>query len=114
MQKTMTTSASARANKRKSPDEVVNDITHISLSIKSMDGRQLYFRVNQDTQLLKVFKEYCERKELEFDTMQFLYEGSHVRGRDTPKTLNMENGAEIYAARHQIGGGVAALNFQLG
>ncbi|TKY59987.1 Small ubiquitin-related modifier 2 [Spatholobus suberectus] len=91
--------------KRKSPPDVPNDIIFMDLSIRFQDGRRLFFKVNQDLELSRVFRDFCDRKKLEYETLQFIYEGSHINGRQTPKMLNMENGAEIFAARHQLGGG---------
>ncbi|XP_061373029.1 small ubiquitin-related modifier 2-like [Gastrolobium bilobum] len=104
--------SNGRVGKRKNPDEVAADIIYVAFSIRGQDGRQLFFKVNQDSKLIRVFRDYCHRLNLEFETMNFLYEGSYVNGkRHTPKKLNMKNGDEILAARHQTGGGVAALNF---
>ncbi|XP_020215496.1 small ubiquitin-related modifier 1-like [Cajanus cajan] len=89
--------------KRKSPPDD-SDIIHVNLSISFQDGHRLFFKVNQDLQLIKVFREFCDRRNLDYDTLKFIYEGTQVRGNQTPKTLNMEDGAEIFAARHQFGG----------
>ncbi|KAL2343352.1 hypothetical protein Fmac_004637 [Flemingia macrophylla] len=91
--------------KRKSPaDNSNNDIIHVNLSISFQDGHRLFFKVGEDLQFAKVFRDFCERKKLDYDTLKFIYDGTHVRGNQTPKMLNMEDGAEIFAARHQFGG----------
>ncbi|KAK7400099.1 hypothetical protein VNO78_11299 [Psophocarpus tetragonolobus] len=86
-------------------DEVAHDL-QINFSIIDQDGRHMYFKVHHDFELIKVFKDFCQRRNLEYEIMQFLYDGTHLKGNHTPKMLNMEDGAEIYAARHQLGGGV--------
>ncbi|KAJ1426075.1 Ubiquitin-like domain superfamily [Sesbania bispinosa] len=96
-----------QANKRKAPGEVPGDILRVNISIRGQDGRQLFFMVNQDLPLRNVFRSYCEKMNMEYETLHFLYDGKYVNGKlETPKMLNMQNGAEILAARHQTGGGV--------
>ncbi|KAH1250759.1 Small ubiquitin-related modifier 2 [Glycine max] len=91
--------------KRKSPpdDESVN------LKIKLQDGRNLFFKVNRDMKLINVFKEFCDRQKLDYETLKFIYDGFNIKGKHTAKMLNMEDDAEIVAIRPQIGGGAAAL-----
>ncbi|KAK8471675.1 hypothetical protein PHAVU_003G291050 [Phaseolus vulgaris] len=69
----------------------------------------MYFKVSQELELKNVCKEFFERRNMELHTIQFLYDDTHIRGKQTPKLLNMEDGAEIFAARHQLGGGVTAI-----
>ncbi|KAG5015376.1 hypothetical protein AAZX31_08G109100 [Glycine max] len=95
-----------RPPKRKSPDDnEATDNIQINFSIIDQDGRHMYFKVNHNLELIKVFKDFCERKNLEYETMQFLCDGIHIKGKHTPKMLNMEDDAEIFAATHQVGGG---------
>ncbi|KAK7346033.1 hypothetical protein VNO80_20546 [Phaseolus coccineus] len=97
-----------RPGKNSAVDETSKDI-QINLLVTDQDGRHMYFKVSQELELTKVFKEFCERRNLELHTMHFSYDGTHIRGNQTPKLLNMEDGAEIFAARHQLGGGVTAI-----
>lgn len=49
----------------------------------------MFFNVNQDVRLIKVFKSYCDKFNLEYETMQFLYDGVYVKGeRHTPKMVS--------------------------
>ncbi|KAL5102025.1 hypothetical protein RYX36_006352 [Vicia faba] len=96
------------ASKGKSLVKAEDDgIVYVKISIKGLDGRELFFKVNQDKFLVRAFKKYCEEMELEYHTMQFLLDdGQRIRGEhQTPKMLNVENGAEITAANPQTGGG---------
>ncbi|CAL5190009.1 unnamed protein product [Lathyrus oleraceus] len=86
-------------------------IVYVKFSIKGLDGRELFFKVNQDKFLVRAFRKYCEEMELEYHTMHFMLDdGQRIRGeRQTPKMLNIENGAEIVAAKLQTGGGSSTL-----
>ncbi|ESW28491.1 hypothetical protein PHAVU_003G291000 [Phaseolus vulgaris] len=108
MKKNMATTTTVGGLKRKSPpDDVCSDV---DLSISFQDGNKLFFKVNQNLEFAKVFRDFCDRKKLEYETLKFIHEGTQVKGRQTPKMLNLENGAEIFAVRNQVGGGVAAFD----
>ncbi|CAJ1939140.1 unnamed protein product [Sphenostylis stenocarpa] len=94
--------------RKKSPVHEASEDIQINLLVTDQDGHHMYFKVTKDLELMKVFKEFCERKNLELRSMQFLHEGTHIKGNQTPNLLNMEDGAEIFAARHQLGGGASA------
>ncbi|RDX72612.1 Small ubiquitin-related modifier 2, partial [Mucuna pruriens] len=89
--------------------QILSSHFYVLCCTPSKEGRQLFFKVVQDLELVKVFKDFCDRRNMEYETVRFLYDGAHINGRQTPKMLNMENGAEIFAARQQLGGGVATL-----
>ncbi|KAG4999886.1 hypothetical protein AAZX31_08G109200 [Glycine max] len=91
--------------KRKSPP----DDDSVNLKIKLQDGRNLFFKVNRDLKLINVFKEFCDRQNLDYETLKFIYDGFNIKGKHTARMLNMEDDAEIVAIRSQIGGGAAAL-----
>ncbi|XP_020208707.1 small ubiquitin-related modifier 1 [Cajanus cajan] len=88
----------------KKTKEDKSDIIYVNLSIVFQDGHRLYFKVHQDLQLSRVFREFCQRQKLDYDGLKFIYDGAQVKGTQTPKMVNMEDGAEIFAARHQLGG----------
>ncbi|KAL9327409.1 hypothetical protein ACSQ67_008054 [Phaseolus vulgaris] len=98
-----------RPRKNSAVDDETSKDVQINLLVTDQEGRHMYFKVSQELELKKVFKEFSERRNMELHTMQFLYDGTHIRGKQTPKLLNMEDGAEIFAARHQLGGGVTAI-----
>ncbi|XP_057420481.1 small ubiquitin-related modifier 1-like [Lotus japonicus] len=104
----MSMGSSSQPSKRKAPTEEAGPADYVHFSIKGQDGRQLFFKVNKEAKLFNAFSSYCERVNLEYETMQFLHDGQYVKGkRQTPKMLNLKNGDEIVAVRHQSGGGVA-------
>ncbi|KAE9601164.1 hypothetical protein Lal_00023999 [Lupinus albus] len=95
------------ASKRKAS----NEIDYVNFSIRGQDGSLLYYKLNSDSEFKHVFQDYCQKKRSEYATTQFLYEGQRVLGRQKPKWLNLEDGAEILAMKQVMGGGVAALSF---
>ncbi|XP_030533853.2 uncharacterized protein LOC115743268 [Rhodamnia argentea] len=77
----------------------------ISIRVRGQDDRVLFFKINPRVRLSKMFNIFCERRQLDVHTVQFLYEGNRITGRYTPYGLGMEDGAEICAFVHQSGGG---------
>ncbi|XP_014492378.1 small ubiquitin-related modifier 1 [Vigna radiata var. radiata] len=104
MKNNMATTTIAGLKRKSPPDDVCTDV---ELSISFQDGNKLFFKVKHDLEFFDVFRDFCNRKKLEFETLKFIHEGTEVKGRQTPKMLNLENGAEIFAVRSQVGGGVS-------
>ncbi|BAT74415.1 small ubiquitin-related modifier 1-like isoform X1 [Vigna umbellata] len=104
MKNNMATTTIAGHKRKSPPDDVCTDV---DLSISFQDGNKLFFKVKQNLEFFKVFRDFCNRKKLEYETLKFIHEGTEVKGRQTPKMLNLENGAEIFAVRSQVGGGVS-------
>ncbi|KAK3007266.1 hypothetical protein RJ639_017687 [Escallonia herrerae] len=69
------------------------------------DGNPVFFRINRDTKLLKVLTTFCSKKKLEYQTVQFIYNGERLNVTKTPNDLDMYNTDEIEAMVHQTGGG---------
>ncbi|KAI0529519.1 small ubiquitin-related modifier 1 isoform X1 [Dendrobium catenatum] len=78
--------------------------THINLKVKGQDGNELFFRIKRNTQLKKLINAYCERQSIGSDSIAFLFDGRRIGGEQTPHELEMEDGDEIDAMLHQIGG----------
>ncbi|CAL5416383.1 unnamed protein product [Camellia sinensis] len=70
-----------------------------------MDGVEVFFRIQTNTMLLKVLRAYCQKRNLAYNTMEFLYEGDRFLVKRTPRDLNMRDGDQIDAMMHQDGGG---------
>ncbi|WJX47180.1 hypothetical protein P8452_33901 [Trifolium repens] len=98
--------------KRKvSDDEVTEDdgTVFVNFSIRGQDGNELFFKLNQDRYFKSAFQTYCQRLNLEYGTINFMFDGKPIRGdRTTPRMLKMIDGEQIDAAKHQTGGGGAA------
>ncbi|XP_030463891.1 small ubiquitin-related modifier 1-like isoform X2 [Syzygium oleosum] len=82
-----------------------NEAEKINVVVRGQDNRILYFKINGTVRLSKMFAIYCEMRQLEVQTVQFLYEGNRITGNQTPQGLGLEDGAEICAFVHQSGGG---------
>ncbi|XP_028105822.1 small ubiquitin-related modifier 1-like isoform X1 [Camellia sinensis] len=81
----------------------------IDIKIKGQDGVEVFFRIQTNTMLLKVFRAYCQKRNLAYKTVEFLYEGDRFPVKRTPhdvKHLNMRDGDQIDAMTHQDGGGL--------
>ncbi|KAJ7971907.1 Small ubiquitin-related modifier [Quillaja saponaria] len=92
-------------SQRDSTDEAAK----INLKVKGQDGHGLFFRIKRDTQLMKLMTAFCERKETDYWSTRFLYNGQRITGKLTPDQLDMENGDEIDAMTYQTGGGCKIL-----
>ncbi|KAK7318948.1 hypothetical protein RJT34_03657 [Clitoria ternatea] len=101
----------ANYDQRKSIDNAATEITSVNFAIRDQEGRRLFFRVKENIQFRKVFKDFCDKRNFDYEVMRFIYDGHYVNGKQTPKTLNIENGEEILATIQQTGGGVADINF---
>ncbi|KAH0469935.1 hypothetical protein IEQ34_001493 [Dendrobium chrysotoxum] len=76
----------------------------INLKVKAQDGSELLFRIKRRTQLKKLIKAYCERQSIDLNSIAFLFDGRRIGGEQTADELEMEDGDEIDAMLHQIGG----------
>ncbi|KAF7837878.1 small ubiquitin-related modifier 2 [Senna tora] len=95
----MASSSNVEPNDQHSADD------KISISIKGQDGRELFYQVRRYTQLIKVMRSYCDRRQLQFETIRFIYRGKRLRPTQTPTSARLKDGAQIDAMRHQEGGG---------
>ncbi|XP_039685395.1 small ubiquitin-related modifier 2 isoform X2 [Medicago truncatula] len=107
----MSNMASNGKRKASERDEISSDDSvRINFSIRAQDGSRVFFKVNPDRYLKIPFKKYCQKSNLEYETVTFLLEGKRINGnRQTPRTLKLKNGAEIDVMKQQTGGGDEAL-----
>ncbi|XP_014521851.1 small ubiquitin-related modifier 1-like [Vigna radiata var. radiata] len=78
--------------------------THITLKVKGQNDNEVFFRIKRNTQLKKLMDGYCDRESVDFDSIVFLFDGHPLRAEQTPDELELEDGDEIDAMEHQIGG----------
>lgn len=76
----------------------------MSLTVRDQTGGEVQFKVKTTTKLLKIMNAYCDKKAVSQDHLKFLYDGSRLRGEDTPEGLDMEDGDCIDAVIEQVGG----------
>ncbi|KAI3953106.1 hypothetical protein MKW98_020301 [Papaver atlanticum] len=86
------------------PGEATEQAGFITLKIKSNDGTEVFFRTKRNTKFRKLMIAYCDRKELDINTITFLMDGTMIKAEQTPDELQLEEGDEIDAFDHQIGG----------
>ncbi|MCL7051198.1 hypothetical protein MKW94_007468 [Papaver nudicaule] len=84
--------------------EATEQVGFISLKVKSNDGSEVFFRVKRNTKFGKLMTAYCDRKELDINTVVFFMDGTRIKAEQTPDELQLEEGDEIDAFDHQIGG----------
>ncbi|KAF3673108.1 Small ubiquitin-related modifier 1 [Capsicum annuum] len=77
----------------------------INLKVKGQNRCEVFFRIKRSIQLKKLMNAYnCDRVPIDFNSNTFLFNGRRLRGEQTPDELRMENGDQIDAMLHQIGG----------
>ncbi|XP_028759589.1 small ubiquitin-related modifier 1-like [Neltuma alba] len=76
----------------------------IILRIATQDGQTLAFKMKRDNKLIKLLHAFCERKQVSYRFMRFLYHGKRIKGKQTPHLLNMKDGDQIDAMTDQDGG----------
>ncbi|KAH0468992.1 hypothetical protein IEQ34_002224 [Dendrobium chrysotoxum] len=87
-----------------------NQTSSITLKIRSQNGNEILYNVKPSIKFRKIMNHYCNRQSLQINTVVFLFDGRRLRDEQTPKDLGMEDGDEIDAMLHQIGGKWQALN----
>ncbi|MED6130770.1 hypothetical protein PIB30_003791 [Stylosanthes scabra] len=106
-------SSSGGANRRNDASDD-DGVERITISITGQNDRRLLYKVNPNKSLASAFQNYCIRSGLDYSTIQFIFNGNRVHGKDTAKKLKLKEGDEIFAAKHVHGGGVATLSFSPG
>jgi hypothetical protein len=76
----------------------------ITLTVKEATGDETAFKVKKSTKMSKIFDTFATRKGVSSSMIRFIYEGKRIRGEDTPKMLEMEDGDQIDAVLEQQGG----------
>ncbi|EEF44212.1 small ubiquitin-related modifier 2 [Ricinus communis] len=82
----------------------------ITVRVRSQDGREKVFRIKMDTQMSKLIARYCEDRQWEPHTAEFLLNGLRFPRDKTPAQLNLKDNVLIEAMMHQNGGGSKAFS----
>ena len=77
----------------------------ISLIVKSQDGQETMFKVKKSTTMQKIMDAYANKMGLDVNSLVLIFDGHRCQGRDTPGSLEMEDGDCLDAMLHQLGGG---------
>jgi Ubiquitin-2 like Rad60 SUMO-like len=59
------------------------------------DNEEIAFKIKKSTKLLKVYILYAQRKNVELDSMRFLFDGDRVHGSQTAKMAGLEDQDEL-------------------
>lgn len=79
----------------------------ISLVVKSNEFDDVTFTIKPETHLEKLFLRYCQRQNLKYDSVAFLFRGTKIGPKDTPKSLDMISQDEVHCIINQVGGGAS-------
>ncbi|XP_070035771.1 small ubiquitin-related modifier 1-like [Nicotiana tomentosiformis] len=85
----------------------VEESPYIVIHVTAQDGGKLFFKLQVTTPLQKLMKVYCDKKFMNMEQIVFLFDSKRIRGKQTPKELEMMDGDEINAMLHMNGGGFA-------
>ncbi|KAI4303198.1 hypothetical protein MLD38_038858 [Melastoma candidum] len=80
------------------------DQNYITVQVKGQDEDTVCFRIGKELKLEKLFKSYCEKKQVYLHSMQFFYKGNRIHPRQTVLQARLKAGSEIDAIMHQSGG----------
>ncbi|KAI8538069.1 hypothetical protein RHMOL_Rhmol09G0073000 [Rhododendron molle] len=90
---------------RKRPLEHPSSASTLSVKVKSQDGIEVFFSIKRSTVLKKLLVAYCQKRNFDYKTMEFLYNGDRFSHNRSAEDLNMDEEDEIDAMWHQEGGG---------
>ena len=76
----------------------------LNIRIRDQTGEETFFKVKKTTKLDKVFNAYSTRKGVAATSLRFLFDGSRVRGDQTPADIDMEDGDQLDCMLEQQGG----------
>ncbi|KAM7461813.1 hypothetical protein LguiA_029934 [Lonicera macranthoides] len=76
-----------------------------NIIIKSQDGKEVVFKIRDNTKLKKVLTAYCSRRFLDYASSRFFINGEFFPHNKTAEELGLKDGAEIEAMVEQTGGG---------
>ncbi|XP_071698628.1 small ubiquitin-related modifier 2-like [Rutidosis leptorrhynchoides] len=96
---TQTESVIPKMNNIKKPEA-----SFIQISVKDQKNKKLFFKMKRNHTVRKVLITYCEKTGVDYRTVVFLFEGTLFDQNKTPNQLKMEDGDEIEAMTHALGG----------
>jgi len=87
-----------------SEEEAKPDVDTINLKVATQDGNEIFFKCKKTTPLQKLMTAYCQRQGQTVEMVRFLFDGTRLRGNQTPSELDMEDGDVIDVMVEQQGG----------
>ncbi|XP_024022955.1 small ubiquitin-related modifier 1-like [Morus notabilis] len=92
------------SEKKKSMDGE-KEVPCVKIHVKHQDKPSVFFKVRTSQRLFKVLSLYCERHNLDYKTMRFVFDGARVLPTHTPSSLHMRDGDQIDVLGNADGGG---------
>uniref|UniRef100_A0A1J3E3M3 Small ubiquitin-related modifier n=1 Tax=Noccaea caerulescens TaxID=107243 RepID=A0A1J3E3M3_NOCCA len=97
-----TISASYESKRSRSPEPTKKKI---NVKVKNQqDGGSDVYKVGVNAPLKKLMTIYCEKKNLDYRTVRFIFDGKELKPRNTPAQLMMEDDDIIDMVTEQGGG----------
>ena len=76
----------------KKPEKKEGGEGSLNIRIRDQTGEETFFKVKLTTKLDKVFNAYSTRKGVAYTDLRLYFDGSRVRGNQTPAGIGMEDG----------------------
>ncbi|XP_010413950.1 PREDICTED: small ubiquitin-related modifier 5-like [Camelina sativa] len=99
---TNTISVSFLSKRSRSPEPPHQKLT---LKVKNQQGAEDIYKIGAHAHLKKLMTAYCRKRNLEYNTVRFLYNNKPIKPRQTPAQLRMEEEDEILLVMELGGGG---------
>lgn len=77
----------------------------IRLKVQHQGKEALHYKIKRNKRLFKLLTVYCERSNIDYKTMRFVYDGRRVLPTHTPNSLHMRDGDVIDVMGESDGGG---------
>lgn len=77
----------------------------LTLNFKDQKGTVVSFKVKNEMLFSKIMQAYAQAKGIDqVDSIKFLLDEKFIKGKDTPKMLELEDGDEVQVVLSQVGG----------
>ncbi|AEC08735.1 unnamed protein product [Arabidopsis thaliana] len=100
---TDTISASFVSKKSRSPE--TSPHMKVTLKVKNQQGAEDLYKIGTHAHLKKLMSAYCTKRNLDYSSVRFVYNGREIKARQTPAQLHMEEEDEICMVMELGGGG---------
>ena len=77
---------------------------HLTLKVIGQDGHEVFFKMRRAAPLKKLMNAYCERQNVSFGQIRFLYDCVRLQPENTPVSMEMEDGDAVDAMLNMQGG----------
>ena len=77
---------------------------HLTLKVIGQDGHEVFFKMRRAAPLKKLMNAYCERQNVSFGQIRFLYDCVRLQPENTPASMEMEDGDAVDAMLNMQGG----------